>query len=113
MLIAYLYKHGYGRDVSNGGISSQFDTVVIVNADGPFEPSEKHAAVKLVRGYSPGDVIAVPVVETPDGGWEPERIQPMFGGAYVASSDTRFRLAVEKLAGKTFYGAVPLHDRYE
>ena len=38
---------------------------------------------------------------------------PMMGGAYVATSDSRFTAAVEEITGVRFYGAVAFHDRYE
>lgn len=41
------------------------------------------------------------------------RVGPMMGGCYVSTSDSRFSRAVEDLLGHRFYGAVPLHDRFE
>lgn len=38
---------------------------------------------------------------------------PMFGGCYVATSDSRFSDEVERIVGGRFYGAVALHDRFE
>jgi hypothetical protein len=37
----------------------------------------------------------------------------MFGGNYAGTSDSRFKDAVENLIGTRFYGAIPVHDRYE
>jgi hypothetical protein len=93
-------------DCSNGGLSSRFEKVVVVNVEGPFEPSDKMPAVKLVRGNLPNTAKIVPV--------ELEEGCVMFGGTYVATSDSRFGRAVEKVAGIPFsFGAVPFHDRVE
>ena len=90
-------------DSSNGGISSRCHQVILVSGDmaveGPFEPNERTPAVAL---YSHGaHCIAVPV-NRPNG-----MVGPMFGGCYIATSDSRFREAVG------IYGAIPLHDRFE
>ena len=37
----------------------------------------------------------------------------MMGGNYAATSDSRFGEAVRKRIGPNFYGAVPIHDRFE
>jgi hypothetical protein len=44
---------------------------------------------------------------------ENEGQQIMFGGCYVATSDSRFSRKIENLLGFPYYGAVPLHDRVE
>jgi hypothetical protein len=39
---------------------------------------------------------------------------PMFGGNYADTSDSRFGEAMERtVKGTRFFGAVPIHDRYE
>lgn len=108
-LTAEVYRWTLG-DCSNGGISSRVDKVTIVNADGPFEPSEDAPAVELVaeKHFEWATIRAVPV-DAP----EDRRNGPMMGGAYVATSDSRFREAIERLIGHGFYGAVALHDRWE
>ena len=79
-----------------------------MNIDAPiFAATPNAPAVRLERGNLPGTVKIVPVAK-PEGG-----VGPMFGGAYVATSDGRFEYAVERLLGHRFYGAVPLHDQYE
>lgn len=83
----------------------QVDRVCIVNVDGPFEPREDCPAVELRAGSLVGIARIVPV--------ETDGRHPMFGGAYVATSDSRFNAAVERIVGARFYGAVPLHDRFE
>ena len=92
-------------DCTNGGISSKFDTLCVVNMDGPFEPTER-AAVLLTNGP-----------------YDTKRLRPaiLYGGKWVVdtgklyansgnfayTSDSRFSEAVG------FYGAVAIHDRTE
>jgi hypothetical protein len=118
-LTAYIYKSGLG-DCSNGGISSRADKVTLVNVEGPFEPTEDRPAAMLVPGNTAGTVKVVAAVAGDDGTYAPvkqngdgKQVGPMMGGAYVATSDSRFSRAVEDLLGHRFYGAVPLHDRFE
>jgi hypothetical protein len=113
-LIANIFKTTY--DCSNGGVSSECSEVTIVNIEGPFEPTEDRPAVLLVENAG-GTVKIVPAVEVEDaneyhGKWAP-KLGSMMGGTYVATSDSRFTNAVERLLGSRFYGAVPFHDRYE
>lgn len=108
-IIANVYRANR-QDCSNNGLSANYDRVCIVNAEGPFEPSEDCPAVKLVVG--PGgrggnqnyNIVARPYMKPG---------QPMFGGAFLHSSDSRFGELVERLAGAPRTGAVPFHDRYE
>ncbi|MCA1571177.1 MAG: SWIM zinc finger domain-containing protein [Chloroflexi bacterium] len=44
---AEIYKSANFADCSNGGVSSFFDTVTIVNIDGPFEPTDDAPPVLL------------------------------------------------------------------
>jgi hypothetical protein len=104
-LRAYIYKHG-DYDCTNGGISTKYDEVCIVNVEGPFEPDEKRPAVMLCKGPVESlNIVPVALVEL--GKWT------MMGGNYVATSDSRFSEACAKLLGHRFYGAVPLHDLVE
>jgi hypothetical protein len=120
-VVLSIYKAS-GRSFSNYGISEFCDEVVCVNVPGPSEPSDERPAVFLVAGDVAGTVKVVPVVE-----WgrslgargayvlaQPEgTVGPVMGGCYVGTSDSRFVEAVEALLGHDFYGAVPLHDRFE
>jgi hypothetical protein len=112
-LLAWIYKAN-GMDCSNGGISETADRVVIVNAEGPFKPGDALPAVMLVVGPGGGGhVIAVPAVPSHAVGWrEEERGCRMFGGSYVAASDSRFSDLVRRLGGQP-YTAIGLHDRFE
>lgn len=104
-----------GRSYSNGGASSKFDTLTLVNVPGPFEPREDSPAALLLPNY--GGTVRVVLAMPQDGNWvelkQPNAAGPMFGGTYVATSDSRFSEAIEAILGHGFYGAVKLHDRYE
>ena len=97
-----------GRDCTNGGESSFAEGFCVVNAEGPFEPSERYPGAELV------------VVEVMAGRkilrLIPESVKDkgrMFGGNYAATSDSRFGELCAKLLGTNFYGAVAIHDRVE
>jgi hypothetical protein len=40
-------------------------------------------------------------------------VGPMFGGNYAETCDSRFQEALRKVTGARFYGAVPIHDRWD
>ena len=96
-----IFKSDRG-DCSNRGVSSRCSSVTLVadesgNAiDGPDEPSDEAPAVRLANGPY-GSRRIVPV--------ELEGRHTMFGGAFVWSSDSRFRGLSEQ--------PVQLHDRVE
>jgi len=83
--------------------------LTIVNAEGPFQPDGEAPAALITYGY--GDTVRIVPAILQDGEWieMPGTAGPagMFGGAYVATSDSRFREATG------MYGAVALHDWYE
>lgn len=121
-LRAYILKSRELGDCSNGGISGHCDVVTLVNVEGPFEPTEEAPAALLIHGNLRDTVKIVPAVQdtVEDGDWFPRvsmsggrDIGPMFGGCYVATSDSRFGQAVERLLGHRYSGAVALHDRFE
>lgn len=74
--------------------------------DGPFEPGEDAPAFEVVGGPY-GSAKLVPV-DQPSG-----VIGPMMGGNYGATSDSRFGRKIEEILGHKFYGALPIHDRFE
>jgi hypothetical protein len=105
-----VYKHGK-YDSTNGGLSGKVTSITVVNL-GPdsevFDVTPDAPAFKLViNSYNTLKLVPVgdPRAE--------ECIGPMFGGNYAATSDSRFSRACEKLLGHSFYGAVPIHDRFE
>jgi len=91
---------GSDYDCTNGGISSKFTELTLVNVPGPFDPTPD-APAAILEAVDKGSARIVPVFQ-PEG-----TLGPMFGGNYAASSDSRFR----KAAG--IYGAVAIHDRFE
>lgn len=115
-LIADIYKHG-NVNCSSGGLSSRVEAVTLVNVSGPFDPTDDRPAAMVLPGAHPGIAKIVAAVEIAPGEYEPLKVDgsvgPMMGGCYVATSDSRFRQKVEEICGASFYGAVPLHDRYE
>lgn len=94
--------------------------VTIVNADGPFDPTEKAPAVLLIV-HPTGDlygVIAVPAEPDGVGGYRPVKrpgTQRMASGAFVYSGDSRFGRAVRSLTPRPTYASTPVsfHDRFE
>ena len=109
MIISVFKDSSSNYDCTNGGVSSMFNRLCVVNVDGPFEPDENTPAVKLVKKNTGFSTIVklVPVDELEKGSWT------MFGGNYGSTSDSRFSRAIEKMLGTSFYGAVPIHDRVE
>lgn len=94
------------NDYTLGGVSSRFNRLCVVNADGPFKASEDCPAVMLELGAL-NSVRLVSVADKERGVWT------MFGGNYATTCDSRFSEAVEALLGHRFYGAVAIHDRVE
>ncbi len=103
-LLCEIFRPSYG-DCSAGGISSRFKSVTLMDADGPFEPTDDAPAVRLVRRkIYPGEpeyVHAEPVEPCPGGACR------MAGGTFIYSCDSRFHEAV----GHSY--PVSLHDRHE
>jgi hypothetical protein len=109
-------------DCTNNGWSSRFNQVVIVNADGPFDPDPSMPAVRLVLhpAKSVMHVFAVLDEHYREGKWT------MMGGNFLYTSDSRFGECARKLLEQRyaervirvhrddlFVGAVPIHDRIE
>ena len=117
-LIAEIYKSS-GSNCSADGISNRFNSVTIVNAEGPFDPAEDRPAVLLILGpgnrvgSGPKHVIAVPA-EFVNGRWVELKGQGsrMNGGTFIATSDSRYHELVERLGGVRGT-AISFHDRFE
>lgn len=112
-LIVEVYRGARFGDSTNGGLSGRFSEITVVNLTeilgygcDIFEVKRDRPAFKLVKGAL-RSIILQPV-DQPSG-----VAGPMFGGNYGASSDGRFGEACRKLLGHDFYGAVPIHDRFE
>lgn len=101
-----VYRDHLG-DCTNGGLSSKATRICVINVDGPFNPSADVPAFRLVEGAFKGQVVLVPA-DQPEG-----LIGPMFGGNMAYTSDSRFSAKIRELTDSNFYGAVPIHDRFE
>jgi hypothetical protein len=104
-LIVSVYRDADLRgDCSNGGFSSRFTKLTLVNVEGPFDPTDDAPAALLVKREH-GNVVVVDPRQ--NGRWT------MFGGNFVSCSDSRFHRAVEALSGYDFGFPVAVHDRVE
>ena len=112
-LLINVYRTGE-RDCTNNGISSKSDVLLLVNVEGPTkEDNYKGKLAYLTKGALPGIARIVPACWAEIGEYIPVPEWTMMGGNYGATSDSRFRAAVEQITGSPFYGAVPIHDRIE
>lgn len=107
-MTVYIYKNPAFSDCSNNGISKHCNEVTLIGEGIPehYEPTPEKPALRLVKGAY-DTIIAVPVHQPAN------CVGPMAGGAFIYCSDARFSDAVGKLLGRSFYGAIPLHDRFE
>jgi hypothetical protein len=97
-LIVNIYRSDYDCELN---VFYGKKSVTVINAEGPFEPTEDRPAAIIKDGYTPGSKIIVPVDEVPD------NVFQMMGGTYANSSDSRFSEATGT------YNAIPIHDRRE
>ena len=109
-LTVWVYRNDLG-DCTLNGVSSNARQLCVVNVDGPFNPADNSPAV-LLEQHHPGCLRLVPAIKAGNE-WVVKPEWSMFGGNYGATSDSRFSEACERLLGHRFYGAVPIHDRYE
>ena len=101
------------QDCSNDGISHYFNHVCIMNIDGPDYPRSGVVPVMLKKHMDIAIIVPCDRDCALDGIYE-EMTGTMMGGAFVHTSDSRFRSAIQKLLGvKAWHGAVALHDRRE
>lgn len=109
-ILVDIYK-SRGQSYANGGVSDQCNQVVLLLSGGGgfMDPDKADAVVKIVPGNRPKTIKAI-VVKGPG---ESGGAGPMMGGSYIASSDSRFSAECQRVLGAPFYGAVPLHDRFE
>jgi hypothetical protein len=106
-LLVNVYSNPLTRKCALRGASAICDTLTVVNLGkgcDVFDVTPDRPAYELERG--PLNSVRLVPVNRPAG------MLGMMGGSY-ASGDSRFNEAVEKLLGHRFYGAVPIHDRFE
>lgn len=99
---ASVFRAANGSDCTNGGITSRFDTLMVIDGEVPegwAAPADR-PAVKIVRRMIVGAeyVHAVPV-NIPSGKGT------MFGGNFVYTTDSRLRNVCPY--------PIPVHDRVE
>lgn len=104
-----IYRAGYN---SPNNVLAGYKKVTVVNVEGPVEPTEDAPAVVLT-----GNAYMNPIIR-PDMGWFHERNLYLqvpatesgaHGGAYAATSDSRFGRALKEF-GSNQHFAVPIHD---
>lgn len=104
------------KGCTNGGFSTNYNELCLVNVEGPTEPRAGVMPALLVKGNLPGCVKIVGAQKVASLWFEikPPGAGPMFGGNFAYTSDSRFHRAIETLnGGSRSFGAVPIHDRYE
>jgi hypothetical protein len=107
-LLVGIYRNTYN---SKNNIFGGYDEVVVTNVEGPFQPRPYVPAARLAQNLL-GNPIVVPDME-----WFHENNmfedvtsdRMMNGGAYAATSDSRFGDAVRALNANG-YCAIPVHD---
>lgn len=102
-------------DCSLNGISAQFSTLTLVNAEGPFKPTPERPAVAFQRHPTMKNVVyIVPVdYDYTNDTWTYSKRVGMMGGNFGYTSDSRFFEAAEKFCGYRWHGAIKIHDRFE
>lgn len=101
-----------GYDCSCNGESIRFPSCVVINVDGPVEPSENKPAMMLVDDKPTGKSFPKLVpVDLVDGEYV-RRPGCMFGGNYAATSDSRLPDSMEDMYGMRLR-IIPVFDRVE
>ena len=94
-----------GSDCTNDGISGKYETLLLVHDEGWVDIDGTEGNLVEVITHM-GNPIIVPL-------HKPENMMgPAMGGNY-ATGDSRFMEIIKKVTGVSFYGAVPIHDRFE
>lgn len=110
-MLIEVYRSADGVDCTANGISKNYDKLVCVNVEGPFEPNERAPAVKLVT-CNIGKTKSLRLVPIDSEGNEIG--SPMYGGNHAGTSDSRFsRAIVEKLGVDVSIDLVKVFDRFE
>lgn len=87
-LLCSVYRNPLG-DCTNGGVTSKHAQVVLLGAEGPFEPTADAPALHV--GAWKGQLIALPVKPMRYASGECFSLDGwMFGGNFIYSSDSRF-----------------------
>ena len=106
-MLIYIYKNNLGDCTNNGVSSRDIKGLCLTNVDGPFEPCKDYPKAELVlQDFGYGKSVKIVPHEVIDK-------NPMFGGNFGETSDSRFSEKVSEMLGHNFYGAVAIHDRVE
>ena len=98
-----VYRDGRG-DYSNGGITGQYQTLYLITEKGWWdEPEDSDSLIRLVSRKLFRDKTAYIHAEPVNPGDLSDKVGPMFGGAFIWSSDSRFPSDYP----------IPVHDRFE
>lgn len=62
----------------------------------------------VVRRSGKGHIVHAEPLAAPEG-----MCGPVFDGRFISCSDSRFGGMIEELIGGPFYGAIPVHDRWD
>ena len=104
-LTIYVYRDSLD-DCTNEGVSSKYDELLVECPDGNWEVDNTDPRLVRLEKNAFNTCILAPVNPGKTG-------IRMMGGNYAAASDSRFSRMIERLLGHRFYGAVPIHDRFE
>ena len=105
-LIAYVFRAN-GIDCTNGGESSRFNEITIIELGSDseiFDATADRPAFRLQKGY--GNTVRLVPASLADR-------HVMFGGNFAHTSDSRFSRAITRITEDSGYYAVPIHDRVE
>jgi hypothetical protein len=97
-------------DFTLNGWSSRFDRVCVINAIGPFDPSDEFPGVLVVKHRTMQTLHVVSLEHFTAKRWT------MFGGNILSCSDSRFGELIGRMLGPQFQYAVShlsIHDRVE
>ena len=110
-MIVSVYRDGSSNyDCTISGMTNNktgVSKLCIINADGPFEPTNDAPAAMIEAG----PFRSVRIVPTAPR-WVGQGNR-MFGGNFAYTSDSRFSAAVKEITGVDCAGPVAIHDRYE
>ena len=116
-----------GIDCSNGAPSATCDRIIVIGERDAYDPEDPsftswpdRPVYRLGRVEFCGQVsVHLRLVKEWENRFCRERFAgergcgPMCGGNYASTSDGRLARAVEEMTGNPFFGALPIHDRYE
>ena len=114
-LTLYVYRT-HERDCTLGGVSSKANRLTLVGDGIPEidEATEDAPEIVLQRSnaVNSNDDRQISLRLIPPHLLD-ERRWTMFGGNFATTCDSRLGDAIERITGRRFFGAIPIHDRVE